>query len=147
MEGKTILLVDAASMRRSFFREVLQGSGTVLEFSESGKAMGAVKRGLGVDAAVLHYRLAVTPLIQAIRRLQPKARIVAYGSPRTDTPLGVDAYLHEPILSAELEGTVSRYLDKRRPDAMAQWASLSALAAEARRNAKLARHKPGVNGH
>lgn len=146
MEKKTILLVDASSQSNRFFSEVLEGSGTVVEFADGEKALLAVKRGLAVDVAVLRYRLSQTPLIQAVRRLQPRASVVAYGPPRQDTPLGVDEYLHEPILSAELEGTVEKYLNRRRNDRMAQWATVSTVAAAERRAANLARHRAALTG-
>lgn len=109
-----ILLVDESTMRKPFLNEMLQNAGEVTHFEQPAKALTAVKRGLGVDVAVLHYRLALTPLIQAIRNQRPKAKIVAYGSPRTDTPLGVDRYLNQPILSAELAAIVEQMAAKRR---------------------------------
>ncbi|TAN23939.1 MAG: response regulator [Acidobacteria bacterium] len=144
MGAKSILLVDPSRLRMPFFSEILQGSGTVLEFADADKALSAVKRGLTVDVAVMYYRIALTPLIQSLRRLQPRAGIVAYGAPRMDTPLGVDAYLLEPILSAELEGTVELYLKRRRNEGIATWAEASSLAAAERRAANLARHKPSL---
>jgi CheY-like chemotaxis protein len=109
-----ILLVDPSTMRLPFLSEMLQASGEVTRFGEADKALAAVKRGLGVDVAVLHYRLSLTPLIQAIKTQRPAAKIVAFGSPRADTPLGVDQYLNQPILSAELGAIVERMATKRR---------------------------------
>ena len=114
MSAKKILLVDSSSMRQPFLSEMLQDAGEVTQFGEMSKALNAIKRGLGVDVAVLHYRLSATPLIQAIRQQRPEAKIVAYGTPRADTPLGVDRYLNQPILSAELRETVERMASKRR---------------------------------
>ncbi|MGH9476863.1 MAG: hypothetical protein ACRD1C_11105 [Terriglobales bacterium] len=146
MEKKTILLVDTSSRCNPFFREILEGSGTVLEFTDAAKALTAVKHGLKLDVAALRYRLALTPLIQAIRRLQPRACVVAYGPPRQDAPLGVDEYLHEPILSAELEGTIEKHLNRRHNGRIAQWATTSTLAAAERRAANLARHRGNLPG-
>lgn len=114
MSAKKILLVDESSMRTPFLDQMLQETGQVTHFEEPNKALSAVKRGLGVDIAVLHYRIALTPLIQAIRSSRPQAKIVAYGNPRTDTPLGVDQYLNQPILSAELRAIVEKMAAKRR---------------------------------
>jgi CheY-like chemotaxis protein len=108
MRSTKILLFDHSTMRMPFLSEVLQNAGEVVEFKEMSKAMTAITRGLDVDVAVLNYRLALTPLIQAIRRVQPGAKIVGFGSPRPDPPLGVDQYLSQPILSAELRRAVER---------------------------------------
>jgi CheY-like chemotaxis protein len=109
-----ILLVDPSGMRQPFLSEMLQTTGEVTRFDEAGKALTAVQRGLGVDVAVLHYRLSLTPLIQAIKTKRPAAKIVAYGSPRNNTPLGVDHYLNQPILSSDLRAIVERMASKRR---------------------------------
>lgn len=114
MPAKKILLVDESSMRQPFLGEMLQETGQVIQFEQANKALSAVKRGLGVDIAVLHYRLSLTPLIQALRNQRPQAKIVAYGNPRTDTPLGVDQYLNQPILSAELHAIIEKMAAKRR---------------------------------
>lgn len=106
MPNTKILLVDHSTMRMPFLTEVLQDAGEVTEFAEMAKAMAAVKRGISIDVAVLHYRLSLTPLIQSIRKAQPGAKIVGFGNPRADTPLGVDHYLSQPILSAELRRAV-----------------------------------------
>ncbi len=111
---KKILLVDPSSMRQPFLGDLLEATGEVTRFDVADKALAAVKRGLGVDVAVLHYRLSLTPLIQAIKSTRPEAKIVAYGSPRQDTPLGVDRYLNQPILSSELGEIVERMAAKRR---------------------------------
>ena len=66
MRSTKILLFDHSTMRMPFLSEVLQSAGEVVEFKEMSKAMTAITRGLHVDVAVLHYRLALTPLIQAI---------------------------------------------------------------------------------
>ncbi|HVB40863.1 MAG TPA: hypothetical protein VNE83_08170 [Terriglobales bacterium] len=108
MPSTKILLVDHSTMRMPFLSKVLQDAGEVVEFKEMSKAMAAVTRGLNVDVAVLHYRLSLTPLIQAIRRVQPGAKIVGFGNPRPDPPLGIDQYLSQPILSAELRQAVER---------------------------------------
>ncbi len=112
--SKKILLVDPSSMRQPFLSEMLQSTGEVTRFDGADEALAAVKRGLSVDVAVLCYRLSLTPLIQAIKTTRPMAKIVAYGSPRTDTPLGVDQYLNQPILSSELGAIVERMAAKRR---------------------------------
>lgn len=114
MPAKKILLVDESALRQPFLGEMLGETGTVMKFEEPAKALSAVKRGLGIDIAVLHYRLSLTPLIQAIRHQRPQAQIVAYGNPRTDTPLGVDQYLNQPVLSAELGAIVAKMAAKRR---------------------------------
>lgn len=108
MAEKSILLVDSSSVRKPFLCELLQESGKVWEFVEAERAIQAVKRGLPVDIAVLQYRLSLTPLIQALRRQHPNVRIIAFGSPRPYAPLGVDAYLHQPLLSAELEAELDK---------------------------------------
>ncbi|MGH9518614.1 MAG: hypothetical protein ACRD2D_03155 [Terriglobales bacterium] len=109
-----ILLVDGTNAVQPFLGEMLQQSGKVTHFETAGKALHAVKRGLPLDVAVLHYRLSLTPLIQAIRHEQPQARIVCYGAPRPDTPLGVDQYLNQPLLSAELRTAVEKHRSRRR---------------------------------
>lgn len=114
MPSTKILLVDHSTMRMPFLSEVLQDAGDVTEFGEMAKALAAVKRGMDIDVAVLHYRLSLTPLIQAIRKEQPGAKIVGYGSPRADAPLGVDHYLSQPILSSELRQAVERAKAKQR---------------------------------
>ena len=114
MTSKRILLFDNSTMRSPFLCEMLQESGEVREFSEMSKAMAAIKRGLDVDVAVLHYRIASTPLIQALRQQRPGARIIAFGSPRRDTPLGVDAYINQPILSADLRSAIEKVAAKGR---------------------------------
>ncbi|MGH9412185.1 MAG: hypothetical protein ACRD0Y_00435 [Terriglobales bacterium] len=144
MAVKSILLVDPSDPRKSFLSEILQGSGTVVAFADIAQALAAIKRGQAVDVAVMYYRIALTPLIQALRHLQPGAGIIAYGAPRTDTPLGVNVYLHQPILSAEVEGTVVRFLSKRSNKSIAHWAEKSTLSAAERRSANLARYKPGA---
>jgi CheY-like chemotaxis protein len=108
MTGKSILLVDNSSVRKPFLSELLQEAGKVWAFVEADRAMQAVKRGLPVDVAVLQYRLSLTPLIQTLRRQLPKVRIIAYGSPRAYAPLGVDAYLRQPLLSAELQAEMEK---------------------------------------
>lgn len=108
MAEKQILFVDDSTMRQPYLCELLQGAGVVTQFGQPNKALAAVKRGLGVDVAVLHYRLALTPLIQAIRSERPRARIIAFGAPRGDTPLGVDHYLSMPILGADLHAIVKK---------------------------------------
>lgn len=109
-----ILLVDGSNVAQPFLGEMLQQSGKVTRFETAGQALYAVKRGLALDVAVLHYRLSLTPLIQAIRHERPQAKIVAYGTPRSDTPLGVDEYLNQPLLSAELRTVVEKYRSHRR---------------------------------
>ncbi|MGH3182823.1 MAG: hypothetical protein ACRDOE_13085, partial [Streptosporangiaceae bacterium] len=102
------------TLRMPFLNDLLAEAGEVTRYEQHGKALNAVKRGLGVDVAVIHYRLALTPLIQAIRSYAPRAKILAYGSPRRDTPLGVDRYLSQPILSAELASIVDEMAAKPR---------------------------------
>jgi len=113
MSAKKILFVDDSTLRQPFLCELLQSTGEVIPFGQPGKALTAVRRGLGVDVAVLHYRLSLTPLIQAIRSERPRAKIVAFGTPRSDTPLGVDHYLNMPILGAELHALVEKMAAKR----------------------------------
>ena len=107
-----ILLVDNSTMRSPFLLELLQEAGRVVQFELGAEAMAAVKGGMGVDVAVLNYRLSLTPLIQAIRQQHPKAKIVAYGAPRADPPLGVDTYLSKPIIGTELGMAVEKLLAK-----------------------------------
>ncbi|HXE32094.1 MAG TPA: response regulator [Terriglobales bacterium] len=114
MSAKRILLVDESSVRQPYLGEVLQDTGSVTVYKEPDKALSAVKRGLGVDVAVIHYRMSLTPLIQAIRRSTPQAKIVAFGSPRSETPLGVDKYLTQPVLGSELRNIVDAMAAKRR---------------------------------
>lgn len=114
MPNTKILLVDPSSVAQPFLGEMLQETGEVTHFDEADKALHAVKRGLDLDIAVLRYRMSLTPLIQAIRHENPSAKIVAYGSPRSDTPLGVDRYLNQPLLSAELMAAVEDLRTKRR---------------------------------
>lgn len=109
-----ILLVDGSNVAQPFLGEMLQQSGRVTRFEKAGQALHAVNRGLALDVAVLHYRLSLTPLIQAIRHQQPQAKIVAYGTPRNDTPLGVDQYLNQPLLGAELRTAVDKCRGNRR---------------------------------
>ncbi|MGN6592527.1 MAG: hypothetical protein ACTHJX_06485 [Terriglobales bacterium] len=108
MAGKSILLVDNSSVRKPFLSEMLQEAGKVWSFVEAERAIQAVKRGLPVDVAILQYRLSLTPLIQTLRRQQPNVRIIAYGAPRPYAPLGVDAYLRQPLLSAELQAELDK---------------------------------------
>lgn len=111
---KKIMLVDSSSLSQQFLREMLSDQGEVLEFEEIGKALSALKRGVSVDIAVLHYRMSLTPLIQALRHQHPEAKILAYGAPRTDTPLGVDRYLNQPVLSADLRAEVEKLAAQKR---------------------------------
>jgi|SRR6185312_9887383 len=102
MSKRSILLMDPASLRQEFLSETLADSGTVVHCETVKQAVAAIERGLEVDVAVLEYRLSATPLIRAVRNRCPKARVVAFGMPRPDVPLGVDVYLNHPLLSSEL---------------------------------------------
>jgi|GEM_PF-2940068 len=105
---KKIMLVDASTLRKSHLFDMLQNSGDVAEFDTPSKAMHALKRGAAVDVAVIYYRVSVTPLIRTLRNKLTKVKIIAFGAPRREVPLGVDLYLTQPILSAELSEAVRR---------------------------------------
>ncbi len=101
-------------MRQAFLRDTLGRAGAVVQHGTVNAAVEAVRGGLGVDVAVLHYRVATIPLIRELRHQQPQAKIVAYGVPRREMPLGVDTYLPQPLLSAELQRAVEISIPKRR---------------------------------
>lgn len=102
------MLVDASTLRKRHLLEILQGSGEVAAFDSPTKAGNAIKRGTAVDVAVIQYRVSVTPLIRTLRNKLSKVKIVAFGAPRREVPLGVDLYLTQPILASELNAAVVR---------------------------------------